>query len=251
MRQKIIAGNWKMYKTASDAEATIAALANHLSHSLTSNQVYIAAPFVFIETLIRRFGNTSIVFGAQNLSEHDEGAYTGEISGSMLHSIGCKFVLIGHSERRRYFGETDIVLHQKINAALRNFLQPVFCCGEMLDERQAGNHFKVVQHQVEEALFGLSNDAARKIIVAYEPVWAIGTGVTASPADADEMHHFIRNLLRNKFGNETADAMRILYGGSVKPDNAAELFSRPDIDGGLVGGASLNADDFIKIIDSI
>lgn len=240
-----------MYKTATEAEATIAALANQLTHSVTPHQIYIAAPFVYLEALIRRFGNTQIRFGAQNLSEHDEGAYTGEISGKMLHSIGCHFVLIGHSERRQYFGETDILLHQKIIAALRNFQQPVFCCGEKLEERRAGNHFKVVQQQVEEAVFGLGSDALRKLVIAYEPVWAIGTGVTASPAEAEEMHRFIRNLIKTKFGNETAESLQIIYGGSVKPDNARELFSQPDIDGGLVGGASLKAEDFIKIIESI
>ena len=251
MRQKIIAGNWKMYKTAGEAETTIAALANHLSHSVTTNQIYIAAPFVYLDSLIRRFGNTQIRFGAQNLSEHDEGAYTGEISGKMLHSIGCHFVLTGHSERRQYFGETDIILHQKIIAAFRNLLQPIFCCGEILEDRKAGNHFQVVQRQVEEALFGLSADSIRKLVIAYEPVWAIGTGVTASPAEAQEMHKFIRNLIGKKFGNETSEEIQLLYGGSVKPENANELFSQADIDGGLVGGASLSADDFIKIIESI
>ena len=251
MRKKIIAGNWKMYKTMQEAEDTISALVKNLSDYNTNNSVYIAAPFPFIDRLIQKFGNSSIRFGAQNLNENKEGAFTGEISGKMLQSIGCEFVLIGHSERREYFKESHELIYNKIKAALENALQPVFCCGERLEERNNKHHFTTIKSQVEESLFSLSDDEMKKLVIAYEPVWAIGTGLTASPEQAQEMHQYIRALLRAKFGTEIAENCLILYGGSVKPSNAESLFSQPDIDGGLVGGASLIADDFFKIITAI
>lgn len=251
MRKKIIAGNWKMYKTIQEAEETIALLANHLSHAVTTNQVCIAAPFPYIDKLIQRFGNTAIFFGAQNISEHAEGAYTGEVSGKMLQSIRTAFVIIGHSERRQYFAETDAQILLKIRAAMEHQLQPFFCCGELLEQRNGGHHFQVIRSQIENTLFQLTPDEISKVAIAYEPVWAIGTGVTATAEQAQEMHAHIRSLVREKFGVAIAEAVSILYGGSVKPGNAAGLFSQPDIDGGLVGGASLQADEFIKIITAV
>ncbi len=239
-----------MYKTIEEAVVTIASLANHLSHSTNLNKVYVGVPFPFLDRLIQRFGDTGIQFGAQNLNEHEEGAFTGEVSAKMLQSLNCKFVIIGHSERRQYFGETDFLIHQKIIAALQNSLEPIFCCGEMLEERNNANHFTIIKNQIEAGLFELNAESIIKLIIAYEPVWAIGTGLTASAEQAQEMHNFIRNLLTQKYGEQTAIAIPILYGGSVKPNNAQSLFSQPDIDGALVGGASLIADDFIKIIDA-
>lgn len=248
--RKIIAGNWKMYKTIHEADTTIAALTSHLTNNPTPNSIYIAAPLPYLDRLIKKYGNSQVIFGAQNLNEHDEGAYTGEVSGKMLYSLDCKFVIIGHSERRQYFEETDIIIHQKILAAFRNLLQPVFCCGEKLEERNGEIHFNVIKRQIEEGLFALSGESVLKLIIAYEPVWAIGTGVNASPEQAQQMHNFIRNLIKDKYGENVSSAVPILYGGSVKPNNAAALFQQADIDGALIGGASLLAEDLIKIIEA-
>lgn len=251
MRPKIIAGNWKMYKTVSEAETAIASLANHLSHSTTKNKIYLAASFIALDRIIRRFGDTAIQFGAQNLSEHAEGAFTGEISGAMLSDIGCKFVIIGHSERRQYFGESDTMLLGKMRMALANKLEPVFCCGELLEKREAGEHFHIIRTQLENTLYHLTSDELSKVVIAYEPVWAIGTGVTASPEQAQEMHEYIRSVITDRFGVEAGEKIIILYGGSVKANNATLLFSQPDIDGGLVGGASLSPDEFARIIEAV
>lgn len=246
MRSRIVAGNWKMHKSLPEAESTVSEIADDLKDD--GPQVFLALPFPFIQAITSRFGNTSLVFGAQNINEHDEGAYTGEVSGIMLRSVGCRFVLVGHSERRQYYKEDDTQIHLKILAALRHFLRPVLCCGERLEERQAGQHFSVVSRQLSEALYALNHDAMQEVIIAYEPVWAIGTGVNASPGEAQEMHAFIRDCIRKQFGEATADNLSILYGGSVKPSNAASLFAEADLDGGLVGGASLHASDFLEII---
>jgi len=251
MREKIIAGNWKMYKTIKEAENTIAALSEKINKVEINKTIYIAAPFPFLDRLIQKFGDSSIQFGAQNINENEEGAFTGETSGKMLQSIGCKFVLIGHSERRDIYKESNEVINKKIKAALQNQLQPVFCCGERLEERNNGNHFDTIKKQLEESLFILTEEEINQVVIAYEPVWAIGTGLTASPEQAQEMHQFIRSQLREKFGDHTAENCLILYGGSVKPSNATTLFSQADIDGGLVGGASLAADDFFQIITAI
>lgn len=248
-RTKIVAGNWKMYKTQDEAMATLKALSEGLASSTVQNtEVWIAPSFVLLPALINHFSNTIIQFGAQDCSAHAEGAYTGEVSSAMLKSIGAKFAILGHSERRAYHGETDTLINKKIEAVLSNALTPVYCCGETLTERQAERHIEVVRTQVTEALFSLNADAMSRIVIAYEPVWAIGTGVTASPEQAQEMHACIRDVIRGHFGDAIADHMRILYGGSVKPGNAAELFAKPDIDGGLVGGASLVAGDLLGII---
>ncbi len=251
MRRRITAGNWKMFKTKDDAVATIASLSEHIGAHAAKENIYIAAPFVFIDRLIGQFGNTSIVFGAQNISEHEEGAYTGEVSAKMLQSIHCRFVIIGHSERRQYFHETDAHILAKILLAIKYRIEPVFCCGELIEDRNKNEHFTVIRRQIENTLFLLGTEQVQQTIIAYEPVWAIGTGVTASPEQAQEMHHFIRALLQEKFGVETAENISILYGGSVKPANAKILFSQPDIDGGLVGGASLKAEEFIQIIQAV
>lgn len=248
-RKKIIAGNWKMYKTAQEAETTIAEIANGINYN-QQNDVWTATPFIYLQNLISRFGNTTIKFGAQNCYTKDEGAFTGEVSAKMLQSIHCSFVILGHSERRQYFFETDIIIHEKILAALNHNLLPVYCCGETLDQRNTNKHFEIVEQQIKEALYNLNADQISKIVIAYEPVWAIGTGVNATSEQAQEMHAYIRSLLQTQFGDAIADAIRILYGGSVKPNNATALFSQPDIDGGLIGGASLIAKDFLSIIES-
>jgi triosephosphate isomerase len=190
------------------------------------------------------------MIGAQNLSQWESGAYTGEISASMLHSMGISHCILGHSERRTYFGETDKVIATKIDLALKYGITPIYCCGEVLAERQAEKHFEVVKTQVSEALFHLGKEAVKEVVIAYEPVWAIGTGVTASSDQAQEMHGFIRSLLTEKYGSEVSDEISILYGGSCNAKNAVELFANPDVDGGLIGGASLKAADFVTIVNS-
>lgn len=247
-RKKIIAGNWKMYKSQSEAIALTAAIAEGIGTKPPSAEVWIAPPFLYVAKLISQFGNSGLAFGAQDCSAFDAGAYTGEISAQMLHSLHAHFVLVGHSERRAYHQETDLLIAQKIDAALRNGITAVYCCGETIEERNAGNHFEVVRTQVQQALFHLPALAYEKMVIAYEPVWAIGTGVTATPEQAQEMHAFIRSLIEQQYGGEIAGHLRILYGGSVKPNNAATLFAQTDIDGALVGGASLEAADFLSII---
>lgn len=250
MRKILVAGNWKMHKTLTEAESTVAEIANGLTRLQNYGDVWIAPPVIYIRHLYNRFSETGIRFGAQNTSAHDQGAYTGELSVPQIQSIHADFIIVGHSERRQLFFESDQVIHQKILACLRHEIPVIFCCGETIEERNANAHFKIVQQQIQEAFTGIGHDAFRFITIAYEPVWAIGTGVNATPQQAQEMHAFIRMQLHDQFGEQVANSTRILYGGSVKPNNAAELFSQPDIDGALVGGASLSADDFIKIIDA-
>ncbi len=246
-RIKLIAGNWKMNNTFSAATQLVSDITAGLPNPLSA-EVWIAAPFVYVHTLAENCNNTPIRIGAQDISTHVSGAFTGEISGEMLQSVGAYFVLVGHSERRSYFGETDEIIASKINAALSNNLIAVYCCGETQEERETGNHFDIIKTQLQTGLFNFSELALNNIVIAYEPVWAIGTGLTASPEQAQEMHAFIRTQILNKFGATAADKMRILYGGSLKPGNALELLSQPDIDGGLIGGASLVAADFNHII---
>jgi len=246
MRKKIVAGNWKMNKLLTDAEQTAKEVAETLSQNKPDAEVWIAPPSIFIEKLAN--DQSSVDIGLQDISIHDEGAFTGEVSAPMAASVGAKFALVGHSERRQYHNEDDVLIHQKILACLRHNLTAVYCCGESLDERKAGKAEEVVGAQIREALIALSADAMKNVVVAYEPVWAIGTGETASSQQAQDMHAFIRNQIRTMFDDATADDIRILYGGSVKPGNAAELFSEPDIDGGLIGGASLKAVDFLQIV---
>lgn len=214
----------------------------------TEVEVIIAPSYIHLPDVGRSL--SSISLSAQNSASESAGAFTGEVSAEMIKSTGAQYVILGHSERRTYYGEDDNLLRRKIILVLEQGLKPIFCCGEILAEREAGNHFNVVKNQVETSLFDLSADELDNVVIAYEPVWAIGTGVTASPDQAQEMHAYIREIIRAKFEETAAENMTILYGGSCKPSNARELFENPDVDGGLIGGAALKADDFIAIIQS-
>ena len=249
MRKKIIAGNWKMNKTLSEAKELISSLLNKVN---TNGQVevMIAPSFVNLPMAVEMTKNSDILVSAQNMHFADSGAYTGEISADMLLDIGVETVILGHSERRAYYNETNDSLKKKAQKAFEKGMLNIFCVGEQLSERKSGQHFEVVEHQIKSALFDLPSQAYDKIVIAYEPVWAIGTGETASPEQAQEMHRFIRKVLTDKYGEKLANEIRILYGGSVKPGNAKEIFSQPDVDGGLIGGASLKADDFVAIIEA-
>jgi triosephosphate isomerase len=252
MRTKIVAGNWKMNKTYKETKALIKELEHSVKDvTLKNTRVIIAPTFVNLQKASKMTKKSVIEVAAQNMHEADSGAYTGEISAQMLKSIYVDMVILGHSERREYFGETDELLAKKVDAALKNNLEVIFCFGEVLEDRKSGNHFKVVESQIKNALFHLDSDAWSKIILAYEPVWAIGTGETASPGQAQEMHAFIRGLVAKRYLSGVAENVSILYGGSVKPDNAQEIFSKADVDGGLIGGAALNATDFMSIVKAI
>lgn len=249
MRTKIIAGNWKMNKTLDEARALTAEVISLAAAEVKGNaKVILCVPFPYLVLTKAQLGNSPVQVGAQNCSEHDAGAYTGEVSAPMLKSMGIPYVILGHSERRQYFGEDGKLLAKKVDKALANNITPLFCCGEPLEVREAGTHEALVRKQVQEGLFHLSSEDIRKVIIAYEPVWAIGTGKTATTQQAQDMHLVIRKQLAAKYGEFVAEAIPILYGGSVKPDNAKELFSCPDVDGGLVGGASLKARDFVDIV---
>lgn len=249
MRSKIVAGNWKMNKTLTETNALLAELAGKLPD--TDAEVMVAPTFVNLAAAVQDVNSSTIQVIAQNMHFAENGAYTGEISADMLLDIGVDTVIIGHSERRAYFGETDEILAKKVITALEKNLRVVFCFGEELEDRKSDNHFNVVASQLKNGLFNLKPEAWSKIVLAYEPVWAIGTGETASPEQAQEMHAFIRKTIANKYTTEIAEAVSILYGGSVKPANAKEIFSKVDVDGGLIGGAALKADDFIAIIEAI
>ena len=254
-RNKIVAANWKMNKTFDEAQDLVDEIIEKLPNNLETD-VIICPPLVYTEYITDMAENAEeekgVTFftGAQNVSQFNDGAYTGEVSAKMLSELGTDFVIVGHSERRKYFGETDQVLAEKINRCFENDLSVIFCCGEQLEDREAGKHLDVVKNQIANALFHLTAEQMENIIIAYEPVWAIGTGKTATKEQAQEMHKFIRSLIEEKFGEETADNIYILYGGSCNADNALELFSQNDIDGGLIGGASLVADKFLKIISA-
>lgn len=251
MRKKIVAGNWKMNKTFQEAEDLMYEIADLLTEKGSGEtEVIVCPPYMYLEMASDIAAENDFMIGAQNISQFESGAYTGEISAPMLESMGISHVILGHSERRTYFGETDKIIAAKIDSALKNSMIPIYCCGEVLAERQAEKHFEIVRNQVSEALFHLEADVIKEIIIAYEPVWAIGTGVTASPAQAQEMHAFIRKLLSEKFGSEVSSEVSILYGGSCNAQNAAELFANPDVDGGLIGGAALKAADFVSIINA-
>ena len=246
MRKKIVAGNWKMNKNLQEGIE----LARTVNRQVEDNGVVVVlcTPFIHLTEVRNVITKDSLFLGAQNCASEISGAYTGEVSVDMIKSTGADYVIIGHSERRSYYHEDDALLNKKVKLALAADLIPIFCCGEVLAERQSGNHMKVVKTQIEKALFDLSPADFSKVVVAYEPVWAIGTGVNATSDQAQEMHKAIRELISEKFGNQIADNTSILYGGSCKPSNARELFANPDVDGGLIGGASLNAADFIGII---
>ena len=249
-RKKIIAGNWKMNTNIEEGLALAKALASGMKP--TDAIVILAAPFVSLQAVGQVIsGAKNIHLAAQNCHQKAAGAYTGEISVAMLKAVGCEYVILGHSERREYFNESDELIKSKTERVLENGLNPIFCCGENLAVREAGEQEKVVGNQIKNALFEMTAEQMKKIIIAYEPIWAIGTGVTASPEQAQEMHAFIRSLIKTQFGEAIAEETSILYGGSVKPANATELFSKADVDGGLVGGAALKADSFLGIIEAI
>lgn len=251
MRKRIVAGNWKMNKTFQDAEDLVFEISDALHERGKGETVVIVCPpAIYLEMATDIASENDFFIGAQNASEWESGAYTGEISSAMLQSMGVNYVILGHSERRQYFGETDKSIAKKIDQAFINNISPIYCCGEVLDERNSGKHFDVVRKQISEAMFHLTAEKAGEVIIAYEPVWAIGTGVTATPDQAQEMHKFIRSLIDEKFGKTVADEIVILYGGSCNAKNAEELFSQPDVDGGLIGGASLKAEDFVTIVNS-
>lgn len=250
-RQKLVAGNWKMNKSFQEADDLLFEIADLLNENGSGEAIVVVCPpSPFLEMAYDIATENNFSVGAQNISQWESGAYTGEISASMLQSMGVKYVILGHSERRTYFGETDSVIAEKINQALHHELIPIYCCGELLPQRQNEKHFEVVRQQVSEALFHLSEEELKEIVIAYEPVWAIGTGVTATPDQAQEMHAFIRGLISEKYGKNAADGMVILYGGSCNAANARELFAQADVDGGLIGGASLKAADFVTIVNS-
>lgn len=246
-RRPCIAGNWKMYKTGEEALELISELKDLIA-GVDDVDVVVAPPFTTLSVVADRIKGSNVQLAAQNLYWESEGAYTGEISPGMLISIGCSYVIVGHSERRQYFGEIDATVNRKIKAALAHNLGPIFCIGESLEEREAEKTFSVLDKQVSEGLESIAADDIGKIIIAYEPVWAIGTGKTASNEQAQEVHHFIRKRVSDLYGKEIANIVRILYGGSVKPNNIAGLMVQPDIDGALVGGASLTASSFAGII---
>lgn len=246
-RTPCIAGNWKMYKTVEEAVATAARLKEAVQ-DVSGRDIGIAPPFVSLAPVAEVLKGSNISLIAQNVFWEDEGAYTGEISPTMLTSAGCASAIIGHSERRQYFGETDETVNKKITACLKAGLMTIVCIGESLDERESGRTFSVLEGQVSQGFSALSSAHMEKIVIAYEPVWAIGTGKTATPAQAQEAHGFIRRQIEKRYGKEIADATRILYGGSVKPGNIDELMAEKDVDGALVGGASLDAESFARIV---
>ena len=252
MRKRIVAGNWKMNKFLADGIQLAADILVRLEKNPPKGDVILCPPFIHLADITNMMKSCSYIkMGAQNCYFKDTGAFTGEVSVPMLASIGINYVIVGHSERRQLFLETDEVVSQKVTAIIANGLQPIFCCGEPLNIRNENNHFDFVKKQIYESLWHLSTEDITSVVLAYEPIWAIGTGINASPEQAQEMHLFIRNLLKEKFGNEMAGNTTILYGGSVKPDNAGNLFCQPDVDGGLVGGASLKAEDFVTIVRSL
>ena len=246
-RKKIVAGNWKMNMTLVESIELSNALINIKKPNV---DVMIAPSFTNIYHLKKHFDSHQIDVIAQNVNQNSNGAFTGEVSVEMLKSIGVNCVIIGHSERRSLFGETDQILFEKLNYATSNDMNVIFCIGEELQQRQNGNYFDVIQNQLEMGVLGLSTELIKKVTLAYEPVWAIGTGVTANPDQIQEIHQFIRNLIHQSFDEKISNSIRILYGGSVKPTNAEEIFNLPDVDGGLIGGASLKFADFQSIVEA-
>jgi triosephosphate isomerase len=247
LRKPFIAGNWKMNLLCESSSDLARSLLSMIPFS-DEVQVAVCPPAVYLHQLGSLLSGSPIGLGAQNMSQEKEGAFTGEISGAMLKDVGCSCVILGHSERRQYYGETDALVNAKTKAALGYELTPIVCVGEMLEQREAGITSQIIEQQIQGSLVGLTPEQAGKIVIAYEPVWAIGAGRTATPAQAEEVHLQIRQLLSGLFGPEVANTIRIQYGGSVKADNAAELLGQPNIDGALVGGASLKADSFVAIV---
>ena len=249
MRKNIVAGNWKMNTTLQEGVKLAEEVNAAVNAADAKCDVIICVPFTHLAP-INGVISGKLGLGAENCADHKSGAYTGEVSAPMVASTGAKYVILGHSERRQYYGENAEILRAKVALALENGLTPIFCIGEVLSEREAGKHFDVVKSQIEDGLFNLSAEDFSKLILAYEPVWAIGTGKTATADQAEEIHAFIRSVIVGKYGQEVADNTSILYGGSCKPTNAAELFAKPDVDGGLIGGASLKCADFMGIVNA-
>ena len=252
MRKHIVAGNWKMNCTFTEADELINGIMEKLEKTELPREtlLIVCPPFPYLEMTTDYANDSYFLVGAQNVSDQEKGAYTGEVSAEMLESMELDYCIVGHSERRGYYGETDKIVAAKVDKLLAHGLKPIVCVGEVLEEREAGKQLEVVKRQVEEGLFHLTPEQMMEVVIAYEPVWAIGTGKTATPEQAQEIHAHIRSLLTAKYGKELADEISILYGGSCKPSNAKELFACPDIDGGLIGGASLKADDFVAIAQS-
>ncbi|MDD2436783.1 MAG: triose-phosphate isomerase [Massilibacteroides sp.] len=250
MRKNVVAGNWKMNTTLPEGLALAKGLDEALKGKTVNCDVVIGTPFTHLASVAAAIDTTKIGVAAENCADHDKGAYTGEVSAAMLASTGAKYVILGHSERRAYYHETAEILKTKVNLALANGLTPIFCIGEVLEEREAGKHFEVVEEQIKSSLFELSTEDFGKLILAYEPVWAIGTGKTATADQAQEIHAYIRKVVAGKYGQAVADDCSILYGGSCNASNAEELFSKADVDGGLIGGASLSVDKFLPIIEA-
>lgn len=251
MRKRIVAGNWKMNKTFEEADDLLFQLAEGLDDvELENEEVIVCPPAIYLEMSTDVGLENGFSVGAQNCSTQESGAYTGEISALMLKSLEVDYCIVGHSERRKYFNESHRDLAQKVDQLLSHAISPIFCCGELLEEREAEKHFEVVKTQIADSLFHLNEDEFSNIVLAYEPVWAIGTGKTASSDQAQEMHAFIRAILKEKYGEEVANKTSILYGGSCNAKNAKELFSQADVDGGLIGGAALKAEDFVAIVKS-
>ena len=250
MRKHIVAGNWKMNTTVAEGVELAKAVVAASAEVPADVQLIIAPPFTHLYPVAEVVKGTPVALSAQNCADHVKGAYTGEVAVNMISGVGCQYVILGHSERREYYGETDATLVEKVKLALAEGLSPIFCIGEKKEEREAGRHFEVVTEQVKNVLFELTAEEMAKVIVAYEPVWAIGTGLTATPEQAEEIHAYIRSTIAEKYGNEVAENTSILYGGSCKPSNAKELFANPNVDGGLIGGAALKVADFKGIIDA-
>ena len=250
MRKNIVAGNWKMNKTLQEGLTLAKGIEAALAGKKVNCDVIIGTPFIHLASVAQAIDTAKIGVAAENCADKASGAYTGEVSAAMVASTGAKYVILGHSERRAYYHETPEILKEKVLLALANNLTPIFCIGEVLEEREAGKHFDVVKAQIEGSLFNLPAEEFGKIILAYEPVWAIGTGKTATAAQAQEMHAFIRQTLAGKYGKEVAENCSILYGGSCKPSNAKELFAYPEVDGGLIGGAALEVESFMGIIEA-
>jgi triosephosphate isomerase len=253
MRKKIVAGNWKMNMSLTEGLELFSEIKNLIREEVKGNQgVIVCPPFIHISSLAQSLANNvTLALGAQNCHQSDSGAFTGEVSASMLASAGASYVIIGHSERRLYFAESTIQLAQKLDAVLKNGILPIFCIGETLEQRNDGSYFEVIKQQLAESAFHLQESDFAKLVIAYEPVWAIGTGLTASPEQAQEIHFYIRKLIAEKYDPSLAGDLTVLYGGSCNPKNASELFGQPDIDGGLIGGASLKARDFVDIIKAL
>lgn len=251
MRKNIVAGNWKMNLDYEQGLSLFSEMVNMIQDEVHGNQqVIVCSPSIHLPALAKLAAPVKqVAIGAQDINQNEKGAYTGEISAAQVKSTGAEYVILGHSERRAYFGETDELLAQKVNAALQHQLRPIFCIGETKTERESGAYFDVIKKQLNAALFHLDAEAFQSIVLAYEPVWAIGTGLTATPEQAQEVHAFIRQTLEEKYGQQVAQNTSILYGGSANPGNAKSLFSQPDIDGGLIGGASLKSRDFQEIIN--